>query len=128
MSNVVSAVELSERQMRVAMKSKDHMIRWLEASGRPWLIFNAKHLIEALPWPSGDEALIQIIACYRDHRAMIPTGEMKSVENPATGEMVNAVQYHPELLTLVEMDRAVRSLISQITSVDPSWSLNNPPL
>lgn len=128
MSEVVSAVELSERQMNVAIKSKKHMLEWLEATNRQWFLFNGKHLVEALPWPSGDEAFMQMVACYRDHRAVIPTGEIEWVEDPVTKEMKSVQQYHPESLTLVEMDRAIRWMVGQITSLDSDWSLDNPPL
>jgi hypothetical protein len=123
-----SVIELSEQQLRTAMQDQEHLIRWMEESGRTWLIFNGKHLASALPWPAGAESLIQVIACYRDHRATIDTGETQIIDNPITNEKVEVPVYHPETLTLTEMDRAIRWLVGQITELDPDWKLTNVPL
>lgn len=53
---------------RVAVKTPDHLKQWLRETGRTTLIFNALDLVDALPWPSGVEALINIINCYQQHR------------------------------------------------------------
>ena len=123
-----TAIELSEQQLRTAMKSQEHMVRWVEESGRVWFIFNGKHLASALPWPAGAEALMQVIACYRDHRATLDTGETQFVENPITKDMAEVPMYYPETLTLTEMDRAIRWMHGQITSLDPSWKITDAPL
>lgn len=124
----LSQVEESERQMRVAMKSKTHMREWLEKSGRSWFVFNGAHLVEALPWPDGVEAFIQFVACYRDHRATLDTGEMAWVENPKTGKMDEVPLFYPETLTRTELDRVIRWLVGQITEMDPDWKLADAPL
>jgi hypothetical protein len=124
----LSPVEESERQMRVAITSRPHLREWLEKSGRQWLVFNSAHLVDALPFPDGVEAFIQFVACYRDHRATLDTGETAWVENPKTGTMDEVPLFHSETLTLVEMDRAIRWMVGQITAMDPDWKLTNPPL
>lgn len=123
-----SAIELSEQQLRTAMGSQAHLTQWVEESGRTWIIFNGKHLVSALPWPAGVEALMQVIACYRDHRAAMDTGETQLVENPITKEMTEVPMFYPETLTLTEMDRAIRWMYGQITALDPSWEITNAPL
>jgi len=124
----LSAVEASERRMKVAIKSSAHLKQWLQASGRRWLVFNGEHLVDALPWPDGVQALIQMVACYRDHRSTLNTGELQLVENPETGEMLETSLFYPETLTLTEMDRVIRYLVGQITSLDSDWKLENEPL
>lgn len=124
----ISAIEASERQIRVAMKSPEHLKGWMHASGRRWLLLNGDHLVDALPWPNGVEAFMQVVACYRDHRAALDTGETQLIENPDTGEMDEVPLYYPEPLTLTEMDRAIRWLVGQITELDSDWKLENPPL
>lgn len=121
-------IELSEAQMRVAMTSPSHMKAWLEKSGRRWLVLNGMHLVEALPWPAGVDALMQVIACYRDHRAVLETGEVKTEVDPRTKEQVEVMVYHPETLTFTELDRAIRYMVQLITDLDPSWKLTDPAL
>lgn len=121
-------VEISEAQMRTAMRSPSHLREWLEKSGRQWLIFNGIHLVEALPWPDGAEVLMQLVACYRDHRAVLDTGEVKTEIDPKTKKEYQVAVYHPETLTFTELDRAIRYLVNQITELDPSWKLTNPAL
>lgn len=137
----MSPVERSEALMRVAMKSKEHMKRWAVQSGRPWLIFDTCELIDALPDvpPPAEgekpeigplELLLQFVACYRDHRACIPstTGETVQQKDPGTGKITETPKTKTETLEVVEMDRLVRWLVGQITEKDPSWSLERQPL
>jgi hypothetical protein len=121
-------IEISEHQMRTAMQSPSHLREWLEKSGRQWLVLNGLHLVDALPWPTGAEALTQIIACYRDHRSVIATGETKMEVDPRTKQQVEVEVYHPETLTVTELDRAIRYLVGQITELKPGWALTDPAL
>lgn len=123
-----SAIELSEEQLRIAVKDRAHLKEWLHASGRQWLVLNGDHLVDALPWPDGVETFMQIVACYRDHRATIDTGEKALIKNPTTGNLEEVLTFYPETLTLTEMDRAIRWLVGQITNLDSDWKLENPPL
>jgi len=138
----MSAVERSEARLRVAMKSRDHLKRWVVESGRSWLIFDAVELIDSLPpdppFPAEGEPeeigalelLIQFIACYRDHRACIPstTGEMIQQKDPGTGKISETPKTKPETLEVVELDRLIRWAIGQITEKDPEWSLDRSPM
>lgn len=124
----VSAIEASEARIRVAMKDPDHMKGWMHASGRRWLVLNGDHLVDSLPWPDGVEAFMQVIACYRDHRAALDTGELQLVEHSESGEMREVPLYYPETLTLTELDRAIRWMVGRITDLDSDWKLTNDPL
>jgi len=104
----MTAVERSEAQMRIGQQSPEKFKQWLEASGRTWLVFNAAMFVDAA-WPEGCRLLQILVANYRDHRA--------GLREPL-----------PETLTLEELDRAIRYLIGQATSLDPQWSLSNDPL
>lgn len=123
----MTAQQRSEALMRVAMQSPDHLRQWLEASGRRWLVFDASALVESLPWPGGVEALTQIVACYRDHRAVQPSGRTEPLQDPMTGETINVPVMKGENLEVEELDRVIRYLIGQVTERDPSWKLENPP-
>ena len=127
-ATVKSPIELSEAQIRTAMKSKEHLKRWVHESGRQWFLLNGDHLVDALPWPSGVEALMQVFACYRDHRAALDTGETQLVEHAITKEMVETPLFYPETLTLTEMDRAIRWMVGRITELDYTWKLTDAPL
>jgi len=124
----MTSQERSEAQMRVAMQSPEHLKRWLEASGRRWLVLDAMALVEALPWPAGVEAFLQIVAAYRDHRAVQPSGRLEVIFNPVTKERVKVPQMKEETLEVEELDRVIRYLIGQVTEKDPTWKLENPPL
>jgi len=42
-----------QAQRNVAMTSKEHMIEWLEATKRRWLVLNSIDMVNALPYPHG---------------------------------------------------------------------------
>ena len=113
--------ERMQAALRVSLSSPEKLIQWLEASGRTWIVFNARQLVDALPWPDGVSAFMQCVAAYRDHRSTIPTGETETV----SGQEVP--KFHTEALTVDELDRAIRFLISQASAQDPTWSLERPP-
>lgn len=113
--------ERIQASLRVAMSSSEKLIAWMEASGRTWIVFNSRQLIEALPWPEGVSAFAQIIAAYRDHRSTIPTGDTETIDG------VVVPKYHTETLTVTELDRAIRFLIAQASAIDPMWSLGRDP-
>lgn len=132
MSETLSAQEAALRRHRVSMKSKEHMIRWLEETGRRYLLLDAKDLVDALPFPDGCEALQVILRYYADHRASLPTGksELTEIHDAKTGQpmKVELPTFKSEVLEVVELDRAIRYLINQASQRDPTWDLNNPPL
>lgn len=110
------------------MKSPDHLKRWLAASGRQWLIFNALDLVDALEWPAGVDRLQQLVASYGEHRSTIATGRTERNPDPTTGQEVEVPVYKGELLEREELDRCVRFLVAQLIAKDPTWKLTNPPL
>ena len=129
MGNEADEVIVTDAQKNVAIKSPEHLKQWLSETGRRFLVFNALDLVDALPWPGGHEALVQIIMAYRDHRYAVPTGV--SVTAPHAfhpGETINVPITKTEFLEIEEMDRAIRDLIGQASAKDPKWSLENSPL
>lgn len=117
-----------EALARVSLKDPGHLKRWLAASGRMWLVFNSVDLVDALKWPDGVDALMQIIACYRDHRASIETGRHEQQVDPTLGREVQVPIFKGEGLEAVELDRAIRALIEQLRGKDPTWPLEKPVL
>lgn len=116
------ATLLSQEQINTAIQSPEKLREWLLKSGRQWMVFNGKELVDALPFPDGHEALMQIIMVYRDHRSTIPSGDVEVVDGQDVERMKG------ERLELVELDRCIRSLIEEAGRIDPKWSLDNPPL
>lgn len=53
---------------RVAQTSQDSLKRWLVASGRKYIIFNAEDLVDALNWPDGHRGFQHVVEAYRDYR------------------------------------------------------------
>jgi SAM-dependent MidA family methyltransferase len=119
---------LSQEQLNTAMRSPTHLKQWLEATHRRWLVFNAMELMDALPWPSGVEAFMQVVMAYRDHRRTIDSGRTELVEEPLTGEQVEVPVCKDENLEVEELDRALRYLVAEIRAKMPAWSLERAPL
>jgi len=124
----MSPVERSEAKMRTAMKSQKHLMAWLDASGRSYLVLKATDLVQALPFPEGIEPLMQIFQAYRDHRATQETGRYDTMPDPLGGPAHEVPVMKGETLEIEELDRAIRYLIGQASLLDPDWSLRNPPL
>jgi hypothetical protein len=126
------AKALNAEQVRTAMKSPEHLARWLEATNRKWVVLNSADLVKALPWPSGVEALMQIIAAYRDERSAQWTGRTSrfSGTNAITGEKVDTdiKIMKTDRLEIEELDRAIRYLMNLALELDPNWTLDKPAL
>ena len=117
----LTAAECIQASLRTAMASPEKLIQWLEASGRSWLVFNARQLVEALPWPEGVSAFAQVVAAYRDHRSTIPTGDTETISGRAVPK------FHTETMPVTELDGAIRYLITQASTLDSTWSLERDP-
>lgn len=128
MGNVLLMEEMSKRLLRVSLKDKKHLLQWLEATGRRWLIFNSRDLVQALPFPDGIDDLMRIVACYREHRRNLPSGRYEVQLDPILGKKVQVPLTKGETLEIEEWDRLIRYGISVITELDPKWTLDNAPL
>ena len=97
-------MSVSEAQAVTAMKSPEHLKRWLQESGREWLVFSATDLVDALrdPWPGALQTFQSLLEAYDDHRRTIPSGEMEKVKHPDTGEEVDVEVMKTETLTRKE--------------------------
>ncbi|UCG51428.1 MAG: hypothetical protein JSW58_14770 [Candidatus Latescibacterota bacterium] len=124
----ISKGEIYERLHNISMKSPEHLKRWLQESGRRYLVFESADLVDSVPWPEGVDTLIQIIACYGEYRRSKPTGRFETQTDPTLGEKIEVPIMKGELLEVDELDRAIRFLIGQITEREPGWSLENPPM
>ncbi len=122
----MSLEEQSQRLFRISIKNAGQLKAWLEKTGRTWLVFNAMELVDSLPFPDGLDTLIQIIACYRDHRRTLPSGRTEKQTDEMLGEEIDVPVMKDELLEVAELDRAIRYLVGQITERDETWSLDNP--
>lgn len=124
----LSMAEQTKRLLRVSLKDPEHLKRWLQETGRRWMVLDSLDLVDSLPWPGGVDALIQILACYRDHRQGIPSGRTEKMKDPTLGQDVQVPIMKTDALEIEEMDRAIRHLIRQASEKDPTWKLENPPL
>lgn len=126
---------LREAQQRVALTDPDHLVRWLQASNRAFLVLYAPDLVDALQGPHEDSfglhALQQVINAYRGHRMALPSGEAREevVTAPdGTTSTVRTEVMKDDTLTLPELDRAIRQLVREMMDRDPAWKLTNDPL
>jgi len=132
-SEIKSVKDMDEHQRimareRVSISDPDHLKRWLEESNRKWLVLDSSELVDALPWPEGVAALMQILMARAHHRAAMSTGRTKLEKSPITGQTEAVPVSRTEELEIEELDRAARYIISLASELDPSWSLENPPL
>jgi len=118
----MSSQERIEAIARTAMPDKAHLKRWLEASGRQWLVFNALDLVDSLKWPDGIDVLMQVIACYRDHRATIETGRFEKQVDPVKGKEVEVPIYKGEALEVEELTQALEALVAAMKEKDSTWT------
>jgi hypothetical protein len=104
---------------RVAIQSPEHLKRWLAATGRNFITFSSKDLVDSLEQFEHGVVLLQnLVNCYRAHRNCQPTGESPD----------GTLTYKTDVLTLSELDRAIREMIRQAKDLDPNWSLDSDPL
>lgn len=128
MAETLSMKEMSERLLRVSLKDPGHLKEWLEASGRRWLIFDSRDLVDSLPFPDGIDDFMRVVACYREHRSQQPSGRYEIQQDPTLGKTIEVPLMKGELLEVEELDRVIRACIRVITEKDPSWKLENPPM
>ena len=102
---------LTAEQARTAIKSPNQLKRWLEESGRRYLVFDSLDLVDALEWPLEVEQLQRLITAYRERRQTIPTGQTEKQKNPATGEVEDITIFKTDVLT--DEEKAV--LITQLS-------------
>ena len=121
--DVSEVEERARRLFNVSVKSPDHLKRWLAATDRRWLVFDALALVDSLPWPAGLDMLIQVIACYRDHRRTLPSGRYELQKDPTLDQEVRIPIMRDEFLEIEEMTVVIRFLINKITERDPTWTL-----
>ncbi len=124
----MSMAERAQALLNVSIKSPDHLKRWLQQSGRRWMVFDALDLVDALSWPEGVRALMELIAAYREHRGGIESGNYETQRDPTLGKEIQVPIMKTDLLEVAELDRAIRALITQATKQDPTWSLDKPPM
>lgn len=121
----MSAAERAAAQESVRI-TKEHLLRWLSASGRDYLVLKSAELVEALPFPDGTEALQQILSAYAALRATKPSGRFEIQVTPKGKVEIPIMK--GETLEIEELDRAIRYLSGVAAKLDPSWRLENAPL
>lgn len=128
MEEQLSMEEMSQRILNVSIRDKGHLKEWLEKSGRRWLVFDSRDLVDALPFPDGVDDFMRVVACYREYRGQQATGKVEVQKDPTLGKEISIPTMKSDLLEVAELDRVVRYCIRQITEKDPTWKLENPPM
>ena len=74
----LSLKEIKRRQDLVAMQTPEHLEKWLLASKRRFLIYDAKDLNDSLKalWPHGHKNFQDLTHIYLMHRMLLPNGEV----------------------------------------------------
>jgi hypothetical protein len=98
---------------RVAQTSAEALKKWLVASGRKYLIFNAADLVDALSWPEDHQLLQRIIDSYRNHRRTKETGRFER-QTTFDGEMAPVPVYKTEVLDREEKMDLWKELDSEL--------------
>lgn len=133
-----SSSDLKLAQDRVALWDLDHLVRWLEASGRAFAVFSSRDLVEALRGMKGDggepaglRMFQEVVSVYAAYRARLPSGEVREevvVAPDGTHGVVRVPEMKGDLLTVTELDRAIRQLVREMYDLRPDWSLEGDPL
>jgi len=123
MKNKLTREEVAKALENVALKDKEHLKRWLVDSGRKYLVLDSVHLVDSLPFPEGIQLLQSMLNCYREYRRGIPTGDKAREKNPIDGTDCFVDIMHEEVLSVSELDLAIRYLINQLTNIDSAWKL-----
>lgn len=115
-----------------AIKDPGHLKRWLQESGRQWIVLKSSDLIDALPWPDGVDILMQVIEAYRQHRVAIPVdyAPCPKLKVHMKGRVCDLclnrneiiVRSKSDLLEVDEMKEACVWLINQILEKDKTWN------
>lgn len=117
---------------RVSIKSAAHLKAWLIASGRQFIVFPSGDLVDALPWPGGVEALIQIVEAFRQHRVSLGV-EWAACPRAAlhrAGQTCDICRNQNQIvartktdaLELDEMKAAAVFLLNQVREKEPTWN------
>lgn len=110
-------IDFTDEQLRTALQSPEKLIEWAELSGRPFIMLNTRHVVQAVKWPEGVQIVQQIITAYRDHRRGLDSGFIveQTGTNPTTGGrvQVRAPEMLDETLSLDEIELALAQLEDQ---------------
>jgi hypothetical protein len=126
--NALSKEKLTQSRVNVSMKDPEHLKKWLQRSGRDWIVFRADNLVDALSFPEEVELFMQIVSAYRNYRQTLESGRFIRQEAVVSGQDINVPIMKSENLEMEELDRLIRSLVTQITEKDPTWTLDGTPL
>jgi hypothetical protein len=111
------AHDMNDAALNTAIRDREHLVRFLNASGREFFVMKSEDLIRAFPsFEAGVLAVQNIVSCYRDHRRSIPTDRVAGTAvNPVTlrteelpvmkGEELEPDEYD-ELIAWAEREKA----------------------
>lgn len=106
--------DMRDAILNTAIKSPDHLIRFLKTSGREFFVMDSEDLIRSLPTTHWDEGVLlvqNIVSMYRDHRRTQETGlvEVATVKDPDSGlaRTVEVPVMKDETLEPEELDKLI---------------------
>jgi len=116
-------------EILTAESDPEHLKRWLSESGRKFIVLKADDLVDSLqPWPEAADIFIGMVEGYRKHRMKTLSSRTMKAKHPVTNVPIDVPLQKTDVLEVDELDRCIRFLIGQVTSLDENWSLDNPPL
>ena len=108
----VDARGLDPSLAATAMADPGHLKAWLRASDREYLVLHAPSLVDALPWPQGVQALMQILEAYRSHRM---------AQSPVTRDREGRDVHRDDRLTPAESEEAVSQIRRHQAALEREW-------
>jgi hypothetical protein len=88
--------------LNVAIKDREHLIRFLNGSGRQFFVMRSEDVVRALPhFEEGVQVLQNLVSCYRDFRRLVPSGKTDQVK----GQEIP--RYKGETLEIEELDELI---------------------
>jgi hypothetical protein len=107
---------LTEEQVRVSVTDPNYLKRWLQESGRRWILMNAVELVDSLPWPDGVNDFKRVVDHYRAHRLTIPTGRVET-QMDSDGKRVEVSIQKGEVLEPEEKLLLYKQLKEELESI-----------
>ncbi len=113
--------ERAQAQQQTAI-DREHLIQWLHASQKEWLVLNSEHFVRSLT-DEDVNRFIHMITSYRIFRSTIPASRTEIQKGP-DGRPLEVQCHMGEQLELEEVNAAIRHLCLIARELDPDWQFS----
>lgn len=111
---------IDETPLVFGLDSPEKLKRWLLETGREYIVLLSADLVDALPWPSGVEALQQIVHAYSQHRRALDAPRLPQLDL-ALQPPIQDPSRKAETLDADELEDAIRCLVRDLKKIRPDW-------